>query len=127
MNMPLRHYGIKGMHWGVRRSNPTSGGTSESGHPSAHEDAVRVANSRAKAHRGSTDALSTKELQELVLRMNLEQQYSRIAASDPASKTSAQKFLNGTVKTVKTAQAVYQFANSPLGKTLRTQLKKQLT
>lgn len=140
MNIPLKHYGIKGMHWGVRRDNTTGGGSSavpvqvharpgqmvkaEGGqHHSPHEDAVRVAAARQKAKHSTTDSLSTKELQELVNRMNLERQYSQITAGDPRNQTDAQRILKTIGKTAKTAQAVYQFANSPAGKALRTAIK----
>lgn len=139
MNIPLQHYGIKGMHWGVRRDHPGADGSSvpvqvhtrpgqmvkaEGGrnHP-PHEDAVRVAVARQKAKHSTTDSLSTKELQELVNRMNLERQYSQITAGDPRNQSDAQRILKTIGKTAKTAQAVYQFANSPAGKALRTAIK----
>jgi hypothetical protein len=70
----LAHYGIRGMHWGVRRENPS--GSSE---PSA--DVQRVRSAMAKINRGDTSALSNKELQDVVTRMNLDQQYSRLSSS----------------------------------------------
>lgn len=98
----LAHYGVKGMRWGVTRksgsaapSGPTpvvtkitpgkkvktSGGKLHT----PTEDAVAAATLKQKAKSSSTDSLSTKELQVLVTRMNLEQQYNRIGPQ-PASK-----------------------------------------
>jgi hypothetical protein len=123
------HYGIKGMHWGQRKSDPaaintnvevvtknappvapklfdrkaktyqklnadtavtvvqrpgqrvaTKGGSNRDAHP----DAVNAATARRIAKSSSTDALSTKELQMVVARMNLEQQYNKLA--NPAPK-----------------------------------------
>lgn len=86
------HYGVKGMKWGVRKKNTnpvdvsvqevpgkrlrTKGGQNQP--PS--DDAKTAAVARQKAKASTTDALSTKELQTLVNRMNLEQQYSRLSA-----------------------------------------------
>ena len=85
----LSHFGIKGMKWGVRRErNPVEVSTTvrpgqkvraKGGeNQSASEDAIRSARLGQIARKSSTDALSTKELQELVNRMNLERQYSQI-------------------------------------------------
>lgn len=89
----LEHYGVKGMKWGVRRDRtPTSvtvktapgkrvkakGGKFQD--PS--EDAVTAARLRQQAKRSTTDSLSNKELQALVTRMNLEEQYDRLRKSD---------------------------------------------
>lgn len=91
----LAHYGVRGMHWGVRQKSKYSDTTSKSEvamkeRPGkklrtkggkelpASADAKKVAVSKQQARKSSTDSLSTKDLQELVNRMNLEQQYSRL-------------------------------------------------
>ena len=94
----LEHFGVKGMHWGVRKdvsvkATPgkyvkTSGGTKQT----ASEDAIAAATYRQKAKKSTTDSLSNKELQSLVTRMNLEQQYSDLSAKSPRMNI-AQKFL----------------------------------
>lgn len=89
----LAHYGVKGMKWGKRKSRPTGPVEvstkitpgkrvkTEGGQGlSPHDDAIRVAVSKQKAKKSSTDSLSTKELQEMVNRMNLEKQYSTLQA-----------------------------------------------
>lgn len=82
----LAHYGVKGMRWGVRRSVvPGKGGSKP------HEDAVRAKEFTTRVRRGSTDALSTQELQALVARMNLEKQYSSLAP--PSGGAKAKKFV----------------------------------
>jgi hypothetical protein len=125
----LFHYGVKGMKWGVRRdrsgrdSGPedvtikttpgkkvqTRGGRRQE----VSEDAVKTAISKQKAKSSTTDALSTKELQELVTRMNLEQQYSRLSEGQQsagkkfvsnlllnAGKQQAQAIVNQQVSTI---------------------------
>ena len=93
----LRHYGIKGMRWGVRRKEGADGrvqrsdaikgrdggriSVSESGEYTTSRgnpvsaDAVIARARQEKAKNQGSDSLSTKELQELVNRMNLEKQY----------------------------------------------------
>lgn len=91
----LEHFGVKGMRWGIRKEDAIPAGevrvtqkkpgarvTTAGGHGvPAHPDAIKAATSRQKAKSSSTDSLSNKELQELVTRLNLEQQYSRLATS----------------------------------------------
>lgn len=79
----LAHFGVKGMKWGVRSASP--GGSM----PSA--DAKSAANIQSKIKRGNTKTLSNKELQALITRMNLEQQYSRL--TKPSGKKTAGKFV----------------------------------
>lgn len=93
----LAHYGVLGMKWGHRRSEtpvavtPTvtsrvphgtkrktklsvEGGEN---HP-AHEDAIKVAEARAKLRKSGTAALSNKELRDVKNRMELENQVKQL-------------------------------------------------
>jgi hypothetical protein len=101
----IAHYGVKGMHWGVRKdTTPTdvsvtqkpgkrvraTGGKNQP----ASDDAKRAAESRRKARASTVDALSNQELQQLVNRMNLEQQLSRLSEGQTsAGKKFAKVFL----------------------------------
>lgn len=112
----LLHYGVKGMKWGVHRKRSSSEGidpvpvrvrgdivrnkvkVKTSGgelHPPS-EDAVRAAVSKQKAKKSGTNALSNQELQQLVQRMNLEQQYSKLSSQNasPAAKFVRDLVLN---------------------------------
>lgn len=80
----LAHYGVKGMKWGVRRNRSSS-------KPAASEDATRASEFAARAKKGGSKTLSNKELQDLVTRMNLEQQYARL--QPPSKKSKAAKFV----------------------------------
>jgi len=73
----LAHYGVRGMKWGVRKNRDGTVKTARKTTP-VSEDAAAAKVSKAKTKTGGTDALSNKELQQLVNRMNLEQQYSRL-------------------------------------------------
>lgn len=107
----FEHYGIKGMKWGVRRAEPSrtydSAGNTTAAvggrirevklgpkvreSADASDDAARSAVLKKRASTKSTDSLSNKELQDLVTRMNLEQQYSRL--SNPQGNNSAKKMI----------------------------------
>lgn len=114
----LGHSGVKGMKWGVTKSgSPSGSGTAKNSRfarkPTevtvsqkpgqfvrtaggrkqiASEDAIKTAANRQKAKKSTTDSLTTKDLQEAVNRMNLEQQYIRLLKqSDRRSR--GQKFI----------------------------------
>lgn len=135
----LAHYGIKGMRWGRRKSEGTSavevsatpgkkvvakGGENQPAAP----DAVRVAAYKQKAKASTTDALQTKELQELVNRMNLEQQYSRLTQEKGFFDRLDQdkKKVDKLMGAGQTANNMYTFLNSPIGKTLVKVVKSNL-
>jgi 2'-5' RNA ligase len=108
----LEHYGVKGMHWGVRkdRSAPTAVAptatsvvphgtrrktkiTREGGenHP-AHEDAIKVAQARAKLSKSGPAALSNAELRDVANRLQLEGQVKQL------TQGKGQKFVTNLVK-----------------------------
>lgn len=139
-NNHLEHHGVKGQKWGVRRADHGSGPapvTIREGRPGrmvktkggerhpAHEDALRAAAHRQKAKKSTTDALSSKDLQDLVLRMNLEQQYTRLAASDPHNKSDIAKFVQKISGLGNSANKIHTFVNSPAGKALKVAIKTQ--
>jgi hypothetical protein len=86
----LKHFGVKGMKWGVRRKATvgaqevivrdtrkklkTSGG---SGHP-ASSDALRAKNLGQIGKKSGLKALSNKELQDYAQRLQLEQNVKRL-------------------------------------------------
>lgn len=91
----LAHYGVKGMHWGVRKKSSTGTVvTDRRGTPISktnsrlNNDAVRTRVNQAIAKKSGTDVLSTKELQDLVTRLNLEKQYDQL---NPVQKTAGQQ------------------------------------
>lgn len=86
----LAHYGVKGMRWGRRKGGDSS---SESAAPKGpvSSDAANAKKHGAKAKTSGTDALSNKELQDVVTRMNLEQQYSKLNSQTVAKGQSATK------------------------------------
>lgn len=67
----LAHFGVKGMKWGVRRTRPL-----------ASKDAQKSLDIRAKAKTGKVKVLTNEELQLAINRMNLEQQFKRLAVNE---------------------------------------------
>ncbi|QFG13616.1 hypothetical protein PBI_SHEPARD_6 [Arthrobacter phage Shepard] len=94
----LEHYGIKGMRWGKRKASVETAKADDdapTAKPSA--DAQAVSTYKSKVASGGVDALSTKELQQLVNRQNLEQQYAKL---NPEPISAGQKFMTETLPTV---------------------------
>lgn len=109
----LAHFGVKGMRWGVRnhKGDPvavTPQATSKvphgtkrktkievdggENHP-AHEDAVKVAEAKAKLQKSGTAALSNKELQDVANRIQLEERV-KILTSSKGKKFVKNQFQN---------------------------------
>lgn len=62
----LAHFGVKGMKWGVRNADrPAS--------PPAHDDHATAEAAKVKLKSGGAQALSNKEFEAMLNRMNLEQ------------------------------------------------------
>lgn len=70
----LVHYGVIGMKWGRRRRRSAS----SSSNPMSSE-AARATRLQTRAQTHGSKSLSNQELQHLVTRMNLENQYGRLS------------------------------------------------
>lgn len=110
----LEHYGVKGMRWGVRKRR-----SDEPGSP----DAERAKQHAATVKKSGTKALSNKELQELVTRMNLEQQFSTLSAKQKQNR-DGKAFVREILSTGRTINDVIQFVNSPAGKIVKKSLMR---
>lgn len=88
----LKHYGILGMKWGVRRSDKEIARANRrraaKGEPvTPSEDAKKALRSKAKAEESGVEALSNDELKELNERLNLESSYERLTESSTEVST----------------------------------------
>jgi hypothetical protein len=83
----LAHYGVKGMKWGSRRAAQLS-------KEGPSKDAQTALDLRARAKRSKPKALSNKELQEAINRMNLEQQFKRLSVNE---KPAVQRWMASTL------------------------------
>lgn len=128
----LSHHGVKGMKWGQRKNSISKGPTpvkvqlepgkriktsGGKGHP-ASSDARLALELRQRAHASSTHALSNQELQHLVNRMNLEQQYRRLSSSG----NSGTKFVTDLLTSVgkqQAARVANDFASQQIGQLLK--------
>lgn len=123
----LSHYGVKGMRWGVRRSDSSGGSSAPAAKPAPKPrlsaDARSAENAFGKINRGGTGSLSNQELQGLVTRLNLEQQYHRLTSEPTAHQVNALATGHAAVKQMlgvgKTVNDVHKFMRSPTGKALK--------
>lgn len=126
------HYGVKGMHWGIRRGDSGSGGSAPAAKPApkplTSEDVKNVEKAFAKIELGGTDALSNHELQSVVNRLNLEQQYSRLMSTPGGKKPNELERGHAAVRQMlgigKTINDVHKFLETPAGKNLKENLQK---
>jgi hypothetical protein len=92
----------------------------------ASDDAVKAAAYKQKAKASSVDALTNQELQAMVARMNLEQQYSKLTAK-PSKLDAGQKKVKTILSVGSTINDVMTFANSPAGKAMKTKFSSGST
>jgi len=100
----LIHHGVKGMKWGVRRSQAQL--DRAAGRSSDSREASRL-------KKKPLSSLSNKELKSLNERMNLEQNYKRL---NPSTVARGKNVAKGTIAAVGTAVTLYNLYNSPAGK-----------
>lgn len=117
----LAHYGIKGMRWGVRRDRDGGKGSVDKHSSSASADHIQA---RAAASK-SVSSLSNQELKQLVERMNLESQYSKLSSGNNNSasafvqralQNAAQNYVQSLAQKVltSTGEALLKFALAKL-------------
>lgn len=128
VNDILEHHGVKGMKWGVRKDGSQGSGfrLTRKGRlksaPAPSEDKARVNEALSKVKSGNTSALSNKELQAVVTRMNLEQQFSRLT-SRPSTKGKGAKFVSEVLGNVAKQQAT-KMINDRVNKAIGSRLSK---
>jgi 2'-5' RNA ligase len=125
----LKHYGVKGMRWGVRRNRSSSTSTSTTS-DSSSPDYVKARAALAK----KPSELSNDEMRDLVSRLNLEKQYqTALAASTPATPPSVASrgahYVGGVLKEIGNIE-VARVARAAAAVTVESALKgetKQLS
>lgn len=110
----LQHYGIKGMKWGIRRSDKQLGKTSSSGDS---PDAVRAKETLSKIRSAkSLSAVSNDDLNHLKNRLELEKKFTDL---NPNILERTNKTAKTVIKYGTTMNEAYTLYNSPLGKAIR--------
>jgi 2'-5' RNA ligase len=114
MNDILAHHGVKGMKWGVRKSDGGSGGSASS------DDAREFEKNSKRIQTHGTRSLSNKELQSVLNRMNMENQYHNLLGQNrdvvDSGYTQAKKILNYG----KTIEEARKFLETPTGKRIKS-------
>jgi hypothetical protein len=112
----LEHFGIRGMRWGVRNKSKLGSDGST--------DFQTARTAAKKAKKGGAKSLSNAELQNLINRMNLEQQYARVVPPSTGARIakSGGKFVGDVLISVGKAQAT-KLANDQATKLIATILK----
>ena len=103
-DQPLEHFGVKGMHWGVRKSGPkVRERTKASGDKATAE--------KLSKHQKKT--LTNKELSAVIKRKELEQRYSTL---NPSKFKKGHNVIKEVISVVGTVSAAIALSNTPAGK-----------
>ena len=119
MNDIIEHHGVKGQRWGVRRRVSTSGPEKKKSHSS---DAATSQKKWKKTY-ANRSKMSTKELQEAVTRLNLENQLSQSISKIP--RTRSQRAVSAISKFA--GNIIQQQAVNFLSNQLSAYIKKKVT
>lgn len=104
----LAHFGVKGMHWGTRKRTSSI---------PASDDHQRLASVKEKSKAGGTKALSNKDIQDYLNRLNLERQFNQTKPSGMAGKFISELLLG--VGKQQATKATSDFAGKQVGNLLK--------
>ena len=114
----LAHFGIPGMKWGVRRKTGPNGlVVNRKASPKGSEDYIKSREVKAKGYKN----LSTKELQDLTKRMQLEKQLRELSISDYTKGMEAAK---AVLAVGTTAASIYALSTTPMGQAIKKAIIK---
>lgn len=95
----VEHHGVKGQKWGVRRNRRQLDASSQHVSVNRHPDAQRAHDIATQQKTQGTHSLSNQDLQTLITRMNLEQQFGRLSSTHQnAGKRFVKELLVGVGK-----------------------------
>ena len=145
-NPELKHWGIKGMKWGIRRYQNKDGSLTRAGKKrqadnlekarqakKAKQDEIREREEKRSKLLKSTDAselyknrdlLSTEEINERLNRLNAEQRLSQLSNQ---TKSTGMDKVNKALAVGRKINEVYEFTNTPVMKALKKQLGLEKT
>ena len=117
----LRHYGIKGMRWGIRRKDPgTSGVNGNSQKKGGPKDkwgrsTKKTANTKYVRGLKSVKTMSDAELKSRVQRIELEKQYNNLVKKDREALAKGANFVGGILANVVTNVATTYATDAFMG------------
>lgn len=117
----LFHYGIKGMKWGVRRTEAQLARVRGERLPSENNQKAGVSKSSSSAKKKVSE-MSDDELNRAVRRLQLEEQYKRL---NPQKVSAGQKFVNKVAKDV-LIPAATTVARNTIQRAMENEVKKLL-
>lgn len=124
----LKHYGVMGMRWGVRRSRRSGGGRLTKTPTGAKKTVTTELTDHEHAmvlkKRGAKD-LTSAELKALNNRLQLEKTYKELT-NKPGRIKNAETILKRTVDLAKTVEQMDRLYNSPTGQKIRKTVESQL-
>ena len=145
-NPELKHWGVKGMKWGIRRYQNKDGSLTRAGKKrqadnlekarqakKAKQDEIREREEKRSKLLKSTDAselyknrdlLSTEEINERLNRLNAEQRLSQLSNQ---TKSTGMDKVNKALAVGRKINEVYEFTNTPVMKALKKQLGLEKT
>lgn len=121
----LEHHGVKGMKWGVHRDSPS--GNSSSASPRASVDAKAAEKISSKFEKGGARALSNREMQDHLRRMDLEKRYFDSVNNHKSAIDVGQQNVQKLLKVGATVENVRRFMQTPTGKAVKVGLKHAFT
>lgn len=105
-NMELRHAGVKGMKWGIRRYQNKDGSLTPAGKKRYSEDSFRVKQIRKKKVR----QMSNQELKDANNRLQLERTYGELTKKKNRGQQAVKAYIAtaGTITAVVAATGTYK-------------------
>lgn len=121
----LEHFGVKGMHWGIRnkRSRRAAARILTKSRPSDEGKAAAQIRSKQKIH--GTKSLTNQELRNVTARTKLEQEFERLHPKEKSKLDKGDAFVKKVLGYTATANSVYAALNTPAGKLLLDKGKRK--
>lgn len=110
----LKHHGVKGMKWGVRKGPSSS--RSSTPESTDHQTAEAI---KTKLRTGGVKSLANHELQTLNTRMQLEATHRNLNGGQPSTFDKGHNHVKKVLAAGKTLADIYNTVNSPAGKAVR--------